>query len=112
MGDDGDYRRGGRRDYDRRDHRDNRDRERSREKDRERSRSYNDHHERRDRSDRSDDAIKNKSASNISSNLGTEDWSDDDIADIGNEEPSTDVHKNVAEELANFDKKFLPSGNN
>ena len=86
------------------------DRERSRERDGGRSRSYN--NDRRERSDRSEDVSRSKVSSNISSNLGTEDWSDDDIADIGNDETSSsDVHKNVAEELANFDKQFLPSGN-
>ena len=40
----------------------------------------------------------------------TEDWSDDEIALPGLEDSQTEnLHKNVADELANFDKQFLPS---
>ena len=40
----------------------------------------------------------------------TEDWSDDEITEVGTNEAQTEsLHKNVADELANFDKQFLPS---
>ena len=40
----------------------------------------------------------------------TEDWSDDEITEMGSNEAQTEsLHKNVADELANFDKQFLPS---
>merc|ERR1712154_393874 len=40
----------------------------------------------------------------------TEDWSDEEIMELGSNEAQTEsLHKNVADELANFDKQFLPS---
>ena len=86
-----DYRRG-RRDYDRRD----RDRERDRS-----SRSY--HNNEGERRGRSEEGSRHKDDTSPAA-LGTEDWSDDEILD------APDIHKNVAEELANFDKQFLPPG--
>lgn len=39
-----------------------------------------------------------------------EDWSDDEITELGSNEARTEsLHKNVADELANFDKQFGPS---
>lgn len=39
-----------------------------------------------------------------------EDWSDDEITELGSNEALTEsLHKNVADELANFDKQFPPS---
>ena len=67
---------------------------------------------------------------NPTENLGTEDWSDDEIGGDtvapagGGEESSTlpvksddlhagdDLHADVAAQLANFDKQFLPSADN
>jgi len=49
-----------------------------------------------------------------SSALGTEDWSDDEIrieeGEGGMSGQSSDFHRNVAAELASFDKQFLPAG--
>lgn len=88
-----DYRRGrreeGRREYDRRD-RDRDYRDRSRDRDRARG------------SRRSEETSRSKSREQ--DNLGTEDWSDDEIGDASGD--TQDIHRNVADELANFDKQF------
>ena len=89
----GDYRRD-RRDYDRRDYRD-RDRDRERERERNRPRHDNRRYEEGERSRPS---------------LGTEDWSDEEIrveSDSSSQNTSS-VHLDVQEEIANFDKQFLP----
>ena len=89
----GDYRRD-RRDYDRRDSRDYRD---SRERDRERNRPRHDNR-------RYEEGERGRPS------LATEDWSDEEIrveSDNSSQNTSS-VHLDVQEEIANFDKQFLP----
>ena len=89
----GDYRRD-RRDLDRREPRD------YRERDRDRSRHENRRYEEGERSWRGRDNL---------ANLGTEDWSDEEMrieSDSRQNQPSG--HMSVAEEIAGFDKQFPP----
>ena len=61
---------------------------------------------------------------NPTENLGTEDWSDDEIVEVtppgvdkasdavqgdANDDKDDNLHADVAAQLANFDKQFLPS---
>ena len=72
---------------------------------RDRDRDYRDRSRDRDRargSRRSEETSRSKSREQ--DNLGTEDWSDDEIGDASGD--TQDIHRNVADELANFDKQF------
>ena len=84
------------RDYDRREPRDYRERERERSRPRHDGRRY-------------EETSRHRGGRENLSGLGTEDWSDDEMRiDSDNSQNTANIHMNVAEEIANFDKQFPP----
>ena len=89
--------------HEKRDYRDSRERDRDRDRGGRRSNSHS------DSGNTGAQAGKSEKTPEVAL-PATEDWSDDEITLPGLEDSQTEnLHKNVADELANFDKQFLPS---